>query len=214
MDEKKLSEQLAEIRGRSSARSTDLYDALVKKLIDSGAMEGALKEGATFPDFQLASADGRFVRRADVLVHGPAVISFYRGAWCPYCSAELNALAEITQPVQAAGASLVAITPEAGGTALRTKVDRGFAFEILCDLDNVLAAECGLVFPVPDDVRKAYLENKLDLALMYGNDGWMLPTPATYVVQRNGVIAKAYVNPDFRFRLEPGEILGALAALR
>ncbi|NOT42206.1 MAG: AhpC/TSA family protein [Alphaproteobacteria bacterium] len=214
MDEKKLSERLAEVRARSSARSTSLYDALVKKLIDSGAMDGALMEGATFPDFQLASADGRFVRRADVLAHGPAVVSFYRGAWCPYCSAELNALAQITQPVQAVGANLVAITPEAGGIALRTKVDRGFAFEILCDLDNVLAAECGLVFPVPDDVRKAYLENKLDLALMYGNDAWMLPTPATYVVQRDGVIAKAYVNPDFRFRLEPAEILAALAALR
>jgi peroxiredoxin len=77
----------------------------------------------------------------------------------------------------------------------------------------VLAAECGLVFPVPDDVRKRYLENKLDLALMYGNDAWMLPTPATYVVRQDGVIAKAYVNPDFRERLEPAEILRALSAL-
>jgi peroxiredoxin len=214
MDEKKLAERLAEIRAKSSARSKNLYDALVKKLIDSGAMEGALKEGATFPDFQLASADGHFVRRADVLAQGPAVVSFYRGAWCPYCSAELNALAEITQQVKAAGARLVAITPEAGGTALRTKIDRGFDFDILCDLDNVLAAECGLVFPVPDDVRKAYVENKLDLAVINGNDGWILPTPATYVVRKDGVIAKAYINPDFRFRLEPAEILGALAALR
>jgi len=213
MDKKSLAERLAEIRARARARSTALYDALVKKLTDSGAMEGALREGAMFPDFQLASAEGRFVRRADVLAGGPAVISFYRGAWCPYCSAELNALAEVTSDVQAAGARLVAITPEAGGTALRTKVDRGFGFEILCDLDNILAAECGLVFPVPDDVRQAYIENKLDLALINGNDGWMLPTPATYVVRRDGVIAKAYINPDFRHRLEPAEILTALKAL-
>lgn len=214
MDEKKLSEKLAEIRARARPQSVSIYDALVKKLIDSGAMDGALKEGGTFPDFQLASADGHLVRRADMLARGPAVVSFYRGAWCPYCSAELNALAEIAPQVLAAGANLVAITPEAGGRALRTKFDRELDFEILCDLDNVLAAECGLVFPVPDDVRKAYVENKLDLSLIYGNDGWMLPTPATYVVRQDGVIAKAYVNPDFRYRLEPGEILTALAALR
>jgi peroxiredoxin len=214
MDKKSLAERLAEIRARSRAQATTLYDALVKKLSESGALDGALREGATFPDFQLASADGRFVRRADILAHGPAVISFYRGAWCPYCSAELNALAEITPQVQAAGANLVAITPEAGGTALRTKVDRGFDFEILCDLDNVLAAECGLVFPVPDDVRKAYIENKIDLALIQGNDAWLLPTPATYIVRPNATIAKAYVNPDFRQRLEPAEILAALSALR
>jgi peroxiredoxin len=214
MDKKTLAERLAEIRARSRPQTTTRYDALVKKLIESGAMEGALKEGATFPDFQLASADGRFVRRADILANGPAVVSFYRGAWCPYCSAELNALAEITPQVQSAGASLVAVTPEAGGTALRTKVDRGLDFEILCDLDNVLAAECGLVFPIPDDVRKAYLENKLDLTQTYGNDAWMLPTPATYILRRDAVIAKSYVNPDFRERLEPTEILSALAALR
>jgi peroxiredoxin len=213
MAEKTLAERLAEIRARSRPQATTLYDALVQNLVDSSAMAGALKEGATFPDFQLASADGRFVRRADILARGPAVISFYRGAWCPYCSAELNALAEIAPQIEAAGAKLVAITPEAGGIALRTKVDRGLSFEILCDLDNVLAAECGLVFPVPDDVRKRYLENKLDLALMYGNDAWMLPTPATYVVRQDGVIAKAYVNPDFRERLEPAEILRALSAL-
>jgi len=196
MSEKQLTERLAEIRNRASARMRELYDALVKQLIASGAVEGALREGATFPDFQLASADGRFVRRDDLLKHGPAVISFYRGAWCPYCSAELNALAEIAPKIRAAGASLTAITPEAGGIALRTKVDRDLDFEILCDLDNVLALECGLVFPVPDNIRAAYVERGIDFVRMYDNDAWMLPTPATYIVGPSAVIAKAYVNPD------------------
>ena len=172
-----------------------------------------MKEGDAFPDFQLASADGRFVRRADLLAQGPAVVSFYRGAWCPYCSAELNALAEVAPHIRAAGATLTAITPEAGGAALRTKIDRGLDFEILCDLDNTLALECGLMFPVPDDIRAAYMERNIDFVRIYGNDAWLLPTPATYIVRRDGVIAMAYVNPDFRYRLEPGEIVKALAAL-
>ena len=134
MPDKTLTERLTEIRDKASARSREFYDALVKQLIASGAVENALKEGATFPDFQLASADGRFVRRADLLAKGPAVISFYRGAWCPYCSAELNALAEIAPQIRDAGATLAAITAEAGGIALRTQVDRDLDFEILCDL--------------------------------------------------------------------------------
>jgi peroxiredoxin len=214
MAKKTLAEELAAIRDKASARGRDAYDKLVKQLTESGAIEGALKEGDAFPDFQLASADGRFVRRADLLAHGPAVISFYRGAWCPYCSAELNALAEIAPQIRAAGATLAAITPEAGGTALRTKVDRGLAFEILCDLDNTLALECGLMFPVPDDIRALYMERSIDFVRIYGNDAWLLPTPATYIVRRDGVIVSAYVNPDFRYRLEPTEIVKALAALR
>jgi len=212
MAKKTLADELAAIRDKASARGREVYDKLVKQLTDSGAADGALREGASLPDFQLASADGRFIRRDDLLAHGPAVISFYRGAWCPYCSAELNALAEVAPQIGAVGATLTAITPEAGGTALRTKVDRGLDFEILCDLDNTLALECGLMFPVPDDIRAAYME-RIDFVRIYGNDAWLLPTPATYIVRRDGIIAMAYVNPDFRYRLEPGEIVKALAAL-
>ncbi len=209
-----LDAELAALRDTASPRARELYDKLVKQLMDSGATQGALKEGDTFPDFQLASADGRFVRRDDLLAKGPTVFSFYRGAWCPYCSAELNALAETAPQFQALGATLVAITPEAGGIALRTKVDRDFGFEILCDLDNILALECGLMFPVPDGIRIGNLERGIDFLRIYGNEAWMLPTPATYIVRPDGIIAKAFVNPDFRYRLEPQEIVGALSALR
>jgi peroxiredoxin len=214
MAKKTLADELAAIRDKASARGREVYDKLVKQLIESGATEGALREGDEFPDFQLASADGRFVRRADLLARGPAVISFYRGAWCPYCSAELNALAEIAPQIRATGATLAAITPEAGGAALRTKIDRGLDFEILCDLDNTLALECGLMFPVPDEIRAAYMERNIDFVRIYGNEAWLLPTPATYIVRQDGVIASAYVNPDFRHRLEPAEIVKALATLR
>jgi len=214
MTKKTLADELAAISAKSSARGRALYDKLVKQLTESGAVEGALKEGGEFPDFQLASAEGRFVRRADLLAQGPAVISFYRGAWCPYCSAELNALAAIAPEIAAAGATLAAVTPEAGGAALRTKVDRKLEIEILIDLDNVLALECGLMFPVADDVRQAYMERGRDFARIYGNDAWMLPAPATYVVRQDAIVARAYVDPDFRRRLEPAEILKSLAALR
>lgn len=209
-----LAERLEAIRNNASERSRTLYDALVRQLIESSAVANALKPGDVFPDFQLASADGRFVRRADVLAQGPAVFAFYRGAWCPYCSAELNALAEAAPAIRATGAALAAITPEAGGIPLRTKIDRNLDFEILCDLDNVLALECGLVFPVPDDLRTVYLERGIDLERTYGNDAWMLPTPATFIVRADGRIASAYVNPDFRYRLEPKEILKVLAEMR
>ena len=210
---KSLGETVADLRAKASDASRIRYDALVKHLIDSGAVVDALKAGDRMPDFQLASADGRFVTLKGLLARGPGVISFYRGAWCPYCSAELNALADIEPEIRKAGATLVTITPEAGGVALRTKVDRNLDFEILCDLDNTLALECGLVFRVPEEIRDAYRAVDIDFPKIYGNESWLLPVPATYIVGGNGVIAHAYVNPDFRYRLEPGEILTALAKL-
>jgi peroxiredoxin len=206
-----LADALAEQRANASPAGRIMYDGMIKHLIDASAVGNALKPGDRAPDFQLASADGRLLSSSEILAKGPAVLSFYRGAWCPYCSAELNALAEIASDIRAAGATLIAITPEAGGMALRTKVGRSLDFDILCDLDNTLALEFGLMFHVPDDVRQAYLARGIDFSKIYGNSSWMLPVPATYIVRRDGVIAHAYVNPDFRYRLEPREILVALA---
>jgi hypothetical protein len=45
------------------------------------------------------------------------------------------------------------------------------------------------------------------------NKSCFLPIPATYIVLPNGIIGRAYVNPDFRYRMEPQDILRSLASL-
>jgi peroxiredoxin len=214
MTGKNLADEMKSIRDGASERSRRLYDTLVQHLQETGALSGALKPGDTFPDFQLVSAEGNFVTRADILAKGPAVVAFDRGAWCPYCTAVLGALDKVAPAIAAAGARLIAITPEAGGAALRTKVARGLNLELLCDLDSLLALECGLVYKVSDDLRQAYLDRGIDLERIYGNTSWMLPAPATFVVRKDGTIAYTNVAADFRFREDPGEILKQLQALR
>jgi peroxiredoxin len=188
-------------------------DKLVQGLIDSGADAGALKVGDRVPDFMLPNADGKLVQSSQVFGKRPVVISFYRGMWCPYCSAELNALANVSPRLKEAGASIVAITPEIGGAAKKTKDERRLDFEILCDIDNGVAMEFGLMFRIPDDIQPAYLKIGKKLPLIYGNDSWMLPIPATYVVNKDGVVAHAYVNPDYRDRLDPEDLLPVVAKL-
>jgi peroxiredoxin len=42
---------------------------------------------------------------------------------------------------------------------------------------------------------------------------WILPIPATYVIDCDGIVALAFVDVNYRNRLEPTEILAALHAL-
>lgn len=205
-----LTEVLSSLRDRQSPQWRSIYDLMVQRLVDEGAAASALKIGDKFPDFTLASAEGHFVTLERLLARGPAVMSFYRGRWCPYCSAELEALNNVAEQIKSTGATLVAITAEAGGEAIRTKFERGFDFEILCDLDNGLALECGIIFKVPSDVQSALIKANVDFPKLYGNTSWFLPIPATYVVDRTGVVREAYVNPDFRFRLDPAAIIQSL----
>ncbi len=190
------------------------YDGLVQRLRGAGIGEGALKAGEACPEFVLANAEGVLVSSADLLARGPVVLSFYRGKWCPYCVTELEALREAAPDIAAAGAALVAVTAEDCGGALAAKRKHSLEFEILCDLENGLGLAFGLVFRVPEAIRDFYREAAIDFPLIYGNESWFLPIPATYVIGRDGVIAHAYVNPDFRERLDPGMILEVLKGLR
>lgn len=208
-----LAETLTKIRASTAAWFDRENDRLVRGLIETGAANGALKVGDRIPNFMLPNAEGRLVQSGTLIGRKPVVISFYRGMWCPYCSAELNALADVSPKLHEAGAEVVAITPEIGGVALKTKNERELDFEILCDVDNGVGMEFGLMFRIPDDIQPSYLKVNRRLPAIYGNDSWMLPIPATYVVATDGRIAMAYVNPEYRERYDPEKLLSDIADL-
>lgn len=189
------------------------YDNLVAQLARTGMLDRALRPGDPLPDFLLPSVDGRLVSRERLLASGPLLISFVRGQWCPYCRTEISALQAALPAILEAGATLVLVTPEVGGRADRMRRQMALSFQVLCDVDNGLALACGLMFRVPDAVRDLYLANGLDLTAHFGNEAWMLPVPATYGVDRDGIVRFAHLDVDFRNRLDPALFVEALQGL-
>ena len=47
-----------------------------------------------------------------------------------------------------------------------------------------------------------------------GSKGWVLPIPATYVLDSTGLVVLSYLDADYTTRLEPAEIIVALTHLR
>ncbi len=80
-----LQEQLDAILARSRAtRPAEwlaIMDAGLAELRRSGIAERSRKVGDPAPPFTLPNAAGQLVRSADLLAHGPLVVSFYRGGW-------------------------------------------------------------------------------------------------------------------------------------
>jgi peroxiredoxin len=192
------------------------YDALVERLVASGLTETSLKIGARMPDFDLPNVEGRFVASQALLERGPLVVSFFRGGWCPFCTTELTALQQATPDIEARGASLVAITPDTGAALASAKRDNALGYEVLSDLDLGVGLQFGLVYRVPDAIRDLYRRIGIDLGARHGSahdDVWLLPVPATYIVDRRGIVRFAEVDCDFRRRMEPAAILRALDEL-
>lgn len=195
----------AEIRTAMRAADADL--------LASGITATALKAGDKAPDFALTDVHGQTETLAALLRQGPVVVSFYRGGWCPYCNLELRALQQILPEMQTLDASLVAISPEKPDESLSTAEKNELAFPVLSDLGSKVAAQFGIAFDLAEALRPIYTQLGHGLPDRNGDDSWQLPIPATYVIGRDGIIRFAFVDTDYRSRLEPAAILDALASL-
>ena len=177
-----------------------------EELLDSNIAMRALQAGEAMPDFALHAASGEMVRLSDVLAQGPAVVSFFRGTWCGYCQAFVRTLADVHDQIRAAGAEILAISPQREGI----EGARALPFPWLRDDDNLVARKVGVAFELPRDLSWAYRELGIDLPKLNQSDRFELPVPATFVVGKDQRIRFAHVEPDYRRRPTVQEVLGAV----
>jgi peroxiredoxin len=183
-----------------------------EELIASGAAARALKAGDKAPSFSLSDAEGKTVSSADLLRHGPLILSFYRGVWCPYCNMELQALEAAKPEFDRLGATLVAISPQTPPNSRKSIRQHKLTFPILSDAKGEVAAAFGLRFQLPDYLVELYKRLKNDLPSFNNDPGWTLPMPGRYVIGQDGTILYANVNPDYTIRPEPEDLLPVLRA--
>jgi peroxiredoxin len=212
-----LRDRLAAIdaESKSTLPANDLatMHAATEALRKSGILEGVLKQGAHAPDFILPDDSGAPVNLVELRAAGPVVVSFYRGVWCPYCNEDLKALQETLPAFQAAGASLVAISPQTAANSRKAKRQHNLSFPILSDAGNATANAYGLRFTLDPAVQTLYRGYGVDLPAFNGDESWTLPIPARFVVRADGVIVHAEANPDYTRRPEPEDVLSVLAKL-
>jgi peroxiredoxin len=161
-----------------------------------------------------SDARGDQVMLSKLLVKGPVVLTFYRGGWCPYCNLQLRAYQQILPEILALGASLVAVSPEAPDTSLSTAEKNALEFEVLSDVKGEAGRAYRLVFDFSQDLKQAYLAAGNDLSQRNADGEWHLPIPATYVIGRDGRVKLAFVDSEYRNRLEPGDIIATLRTLQ
>ncbi len=210
-----LDEQLqAERQRRTADEAVRLaYEDVFTTLSHNGFLSGVLPEDAAFPDFVLPNVEGRLVSLASRLAEGPVVVQFFRGEWCPFCRLMLDALVTALPEIEAAGASLLALTPDMGPWARQAKQNHGATFEVLSDVDCGVGLAAGVVFRIPAIYRSRLMRAGIDFADRHGNGSQFLPIPAVFLLDGGGRVAWRFVNVDFTRRAAPDRILGALRCL-
>lgn len=201
-------------------------------LIEQGAgeisaldiVERALRPGDKIPDLALKNQNGEERRLSGYLADGPLVLTFYRGVWCPYCNLQLKEYNDRLNDIKAAGATLVAVTPEkpdafdilAKSGAPQDVVDmavKSVEFDILHDAGNSVAEAFGLVFELPESHRSLLASLQVDIEALNGDSSFTFPDPATYVFDKSGKITWAFVPNNYRKRAEVEDILRAIRTI-
>jgi len=188
--------------------------AAIEEIAASGILERAIKKGDKAPDFTLPNAVGESVSLYAELEKGPVILTWYRGSWCPYCNLQLHDYQKSLDTIAAAGAQLIAVSPELPDSALSWKEKEELVFAVLSDLGNKVGHEYGIVYRIPDGISAGYVAGgRNDLTEYNGDDSLELPLAVTYVIDSDGTVAYSFVDPDYRKRAETSEVVEVVSQL-
>lgn len=183
------------------------------KLFSNHIKDKPLPPGSKIPDIIFFDKDLTEIRLTDILKEHHVVLSFFRGAWCPYCNHELLSLAKIHDEIKSKSAKLIAVSPELYEFTEPFIKDNNLDFSFFVDLANKAADKLGLVFSLTPEYREIYHSLNIHLNDLNGNNSWTLPMPATFIISKDGLITSTYINIDYTQRMEPDDILEQLDKL-
>ena len=190
------------------------FDGEINRLVGLGVPAGVATAGAPMPDGDLLDVHGAPTTLAKARGDRPAVVVFYRGAWCPYCNVALRAYQrDLLGELDARGVGLIAISPQRPDESLSLAQKHDLGYTVLSDPGNQIAGQLGVVFTHTEAARDAQRSLGLDVATTNADGTYALPLTTTVVVDTHGTIRWIDVRPDYTRRTEPAEIIAALALI-
>jgi peroxiredoxin len=112
------------------------------------------------------------------------------------------------------GANLVAISPQLAEYSRMLAKAKKLTFEILSDPGNLVAGKFGLVYALPEDLRKIYLQFGIDVPKHNGDDSWTLPLASRFIIDRETVIRYAEMDVDYTIRPDPEHTIKVLKSIK
>jgi peroxiredoxin len=212
-----LTKTLKQVRNELLAGFSDTDREAYVRLVDwlrlTDAASRALQVGDTAPDFLLPDVHGRLHSSERLRGEGPLVVSFYRGGWCPFCISELRAFQAVKAEFDSLKANLLVLSPDTRDLPRQLKRQLNLDLTMQADVDYGVAISYGLLFRVPEEIKAHFLGLGYDFGRRHGSTEWMLPIPATYVIDQDGVVKGAFVEPDFTIRQDPSDTLATARQL-
>lgn len=199
---------------QSPSPVSNIFKAEQDSLDRSGVPRTIISTGTLFPDAPLIDPAGKPTTLKQTVNGQPAVIIFYRGAWCPYCNIALSTYQQVLLPkLKQLGVMLVAISPQKPDGSMTMKQKHNLDFSVLSDSGNQIAEKLGILTAPTPEAQAAQKKMGLDLADVNADHTAALPMPTAALIDKEGMLVWIDVHPNYTTRTEPDEILLAVDSL-
>lgn len=164
--------------------------------------------GENIPDLTLQSSDNKEVQLSELFKKKKTVLVFYRGGWCPYCNAHLQALAEAEKEILDLGYQIIAISPDAPENLKVTEEKDKVKYTLLSDSKGALIKAVGIAFEAPENYKSVINVHSK------GMNTSLLPVPSVFVVNPESAILFEYISPDFKHRITNELLVSVLKTIK
>ncbi len=165
--------------------------------------------GNPVPAVEVVTPEGVAVPLRDIMDGEPTVLVFYRGGWCPYCNTQLSGLAEVEPRLRELGYGIIALSADRPEKVAEATRESDFDYRLFSDASMRAAKSFGVAFLVDDETFEMLQGHGIDLESASGEDHRLLPVPAVFLIDADGVIRFRYYNPDYRERISGEALLNA-----
>lgn len=167
-----------------------------------------LDVGIKAPVFEAIDSDSNVFTLSDALKDGPVVIIFYRGQWCPVCNKHLSQIQDSLKMITDKGAQVVAISAQKPEYLEKMSHKTGVKYTLLYDDGFEISEAFDVSFkPTATTIFTYNVVLNAKLKKSQTDDSERLPIPATYIIDKNGVIVWRQFDPNYKNRSTVKDIL-------
>ena len=170
-----------------------------------------LQTGQQVPEFTGTDFMGRKIDLKHLLKkHKAVVLFFYRGIWCPYCNKYIQSMQDSLELLTQKGVYVVGVTPQTDANIQKTADRHHTSFSMLHDKDYAIMKAYGVDYKINEEQMAAFRKYHVDVAQYNGNSDYVLPVPATYIIDKAGKIVYVQFDKAYTHRASVADILAEL----
>jgi peroxiredoxin len=175
--------------------------------------------GEPAPAFDVQTVDGETFRFDPARLERPVILILFRGGWCPYCNLHLSELRHVIPDISALGVDVLFLSGDRpdvlyeGLSGETREAIAGLDYRILSDAEARAAEALGVAFRVDPSYLEKLEEHDVDTAGSSIERRGILPVPAVFAIDADGVVAWSKAIPDYRERVAPETVLDAAKSL-